>query len=170
MVIDVTTDGTVQHPLQRGGHGRGGAVALLLLSAIGASLAHAAEPTVSPLSRAATALASTAPEPQWVYSASYRQPSFQGTRLESDAHPAWSPSRGSVQLFATPHDYGPGQPIRRSPRLALGFRSEGMRNAMASLGIDAHTCMAPIVRLRGKLADNGGVSGTFWISARCTFR
>lgn len=105
-----------------------------------------------------------------MYSATYRQPSFPGASFESGTLPVWSPSRSSVQLFETPHDINPGQPPRRSPRLAIGFRSEGMRHAMGMIGIDAHTCMAPIVRLRGKMANDGGVSGTFWVSARCSFR
>lgn len=139
--------------------------ALLLLATTG--LAHAADPTTLPVSRTAMSLAIT-PEPQSIYSASFRQPSVPGSSSES-ALPTWSPSRSSVQLYEASVN-APGQPIRRSPRLAIGFRSDGMRNAMEAIGIDAHSCMAPIVRLRGKMADNGGVSGTFWISARCTFR
>jgi hypothetical protein len=142
-----------------------GAVAALMLPAMWAGSARAADPALS-LSRSAIS-AAVAPEPRLFASLPDRQPTFPTSSFESGL---WAPQRGRVQLFDAPREYTPGQPIRRSPRLAIGFRSDAMRHAMEAIGIDAQHCMAPIVRLRGKMAGNGDVSGTLWISARCTFR
>lgn len=150
---------------------RAGAAAALLLQAAWAGSARAADPAPL-LARSTISLgpAPIAPEPRLFNSLSYRQPTFPASDFESGSLQSWAPSRGRVQLFEAPRDFTPGQPVRRSPRLAVGFRSDAMRNAMEAIGIDAQHCMAPIVRLRGKMADNGDVSGTLWISARCTFR
>jgi hypothetical protein len=56
------------------------------------------------------------------------------------------------------------------PRFALGFRSETMRTWLNHAGIDATSCLAPVVRLRSKISSSGEVSGTLWISARCDIR
>ena len=83
---------------------------------------------------------------------------------------AWAVARSSVLLVEPAGTAAPGQPMRRSPRLALGVRSDGLRAALHHIGIDAQHCMAPMIRLRGRLADNGNLSAAFWVSARCSFR
>jgi hypothetical protein len=74
----------------------------------------------------------------------------------------------SARLIEVPRDVRPGQQYSR-PRYALGFRSNAMKHWMKDAGVDAHTCLAPVIRLRTKLSSDREFSGTFWMHARCTF-
>lgn len=114
--------------------------------------------------------AAIAPEPQLAVSSSYRSSALPTWTLESAPSLNTPISNKRVQLYESSREVAPGQAPRRSPRLSIGFRSEGMRNALQSVGIDAHTCQAPVIRLRARMNDNGDVASTFWVSARCSFR
>lgn len=84
------------------------------------------------------------------------------------AAPALRASRwSSARLIEMPRDTKPGQYSR--PHYALGFRSEAMRGWLKEAGLDADTCIAPVLRLRTKLSD-GALSGALWVYARCSFR
>jgi hypothetical protein len=76
----------------------------------------------------------------------------------------------SARLIEIPRDAGPGQQQVTRPRYALGFQSPGLKNFLTHLGMEPHSCLAPIVRLRTKISNGGDVSGTFWLYARCSFR
>jgi hypothetical protein len=57
------------------------------------------------------------------------------------------------------------------PHYALGFQSELMRDAMAFAGLDAESCVAPMVRMRARQAAvTGDTSLSMTMLARCTFR
>lgn len=73
-----------------------------------------------------------------------------------------------ARLIEVPRDASPGTYGR--PRYALGFRSEALRKLMNEIGIEANSCLAPVVRLRTKISGEGDVSGAIWIYARCTIR
>jgi len=77
---------------------------------------------------------------------------------------AWSAAR----LVEVPRNDAPGTYSR--PHYALGVRSESMRTWLNGLGLDATTCLAPVMRLRSKLSSEGQLSGTLWLSARCDIR
>lgn len=77
----------------------------------------------------------------------------------------------SARLVEIPRDVTPGQQQQyHRPRYALGFQSHGLKSLLANAGMDPHSCLAPIVRLRTKVSNGGDVSGTFWLYARCSFR
>jgi hypothetical protein len=73
----------------------------------------------------------------------------------------------SATLVELPRDAAPGTYQR--PRYALGFRSEVLRSWLKEAGVDAHTCIAPVLRLRTKLSSEGDLSGALWLYARCSF-
>lgn len=85
-----------------------------------------------------------------------------------DATPALRASAWtSASLVEMPRETMPGRYQR--PRYALGFRSEALRGWLKEAGIDAQTCIAPVLRLRTKLSSEGELSGALWIYARCSF-
>jgi hypothetical protein len=73
-----------------------------------------------------------------------------------------------AHLIELPRNDAPGTYSR--PRYALGFRSEPMKSFLNEFGVDATTCLAPLVRARSKLSSSGQVGGTVWLSARCDLR
>lgn len=87
---------------------------------------------------------------------------------ERDALPAlrangWT----SASLVEMPRDAMPGRYQR--PRYAIGFRSDALRGWLKGAGVDAQTCIAPVLRLRTKLSGEGELSGALWLYARCSF-
>ncbi len=95
----------------------------------------------------------------------------------SDAPPADSPKTTSIALNASlsgarlievPAEVIPGRYTR--PRYALGFRSQAMKTWVQSMGLDADSCLAPLVRGRLSLSPNGDASGRLMLYARCSFR
>jgi hypothetical protein len=88
---------------------------------------------------------------------------------ERDAPPALRANRwSSASLVEMPRDAMPGRYQR--PRYALGFRSDALRGWLKEAGFEAHTCIAPVLRLRTKLSGEGELSGAVWLYARCSFR
>lgn len=73
---------------------------------------------------------------------------------------------GIPLLMQMPQEEIPGQYVR--PKYGLGFRSETMRQWAKGLGLDAHTCFAPIMRGRTRFHD-GGLNGSLTLQARCSF-
>lgn len=87
---------------------------------------------------------------------------------ERDALPALRANRWiSASLVEMPRDAIPGRYQR--PRYALGFRSEALRNWLKEAGVDAQSCIAPVLRMRTKLSSDGDFSGALWLYARCSF-
>jgi hypothetical protein len=78
----------------------------------------------------------------------------------------------SARLVELPRTDAPGTApgTYSRPRYALGFRSQAMRSWLNGLGIEATTCLAPLVRVRSKISSEGALSGTLWLSARCDIR
>jgi hypothetical protein len=76
-------------------------------------------------------------------------------------------SSGVPLLMQLPQEQIPGQYTR--PKYALGFQSETMRRWAKDFGLDAETCFAPIVRARTRLSQDGGISGSLMMQARCSF-
>ena len=86
---------------------------------------------------------------------------------ERDALPALRANRwSSASLVEMPRDAIPGRYQR--PRYAVGFRSEALRVWLKQAGVDAQTCIAPVLRLRTKLSGEGELSGALWLYARCS--
>lgn len=52
------------------------------------------------------------------------------------------------------------------PRYSFGMRSESLRSFLRSAGIEAQSCMLPVVRARANLSGEG--EGAIWLSMRCT--
>jgi hypothetical protein len=75
---------------------------------------------------------------------------------------------GGARLIEVPRAGAPGTYGR--PRYALGFRSEALRGLMNDIGIEATSCLAPVVRLRTRISGDGDFSGAIWIYARCSIR
>lgn len=73
----------------------------------------------------------------------------------------------SARLVEMPAEIIPGQYAR--PKYALGFRSAAMKSLAKDLGLDAHTCLLPLVRARTTLSQDGAVGGRVMIFARCSF-
>lgn len=62
----------------------------------------------------------------------------------------------------------PGQYTR--PHYAFGLQSELMRDALSLAGLEAESCIAPMVRLRARQATVTGATGiSMSLFARCTF-
>lgn len=57
----------------------------------------------------------------------------------------------------------------RRPRLSLGMRSYALEAALDSAGLAARHCLAPVVRMNTRMSSSLGLTGTLWISLRCTF-
>lgn len=73
-----------------------------------------------------------------------------------------------ARLVEMPADVIPGRYTR--PKYALGFRSHGMKKFANSLGLDAHTCLAPLVRARINFSQDGDAGGRLMLFARCSLR
>lgn len=73
-----------------------------------------------------------------------------------------------ARLVEMPADVIPGQYSR--PKYALGFRSQGMKKFANSIGLDAHTCLAPLVRARVNFSQDGDAGGRLMVFARCSLR
>lgn len=63
----------------------------------------------------------------------------------------------------------PGRYAR--PRYALGFRSSTMKSLVQGMGLDAEHCLAPLVRARLTMSQDGrDAGGRVMVFARCTLR
>lgn len=80
---------------------------------------------------------------------------------------AGSSALSRASLVEMPADVIPGKYTR--PKYALGFRSSAMKNFAQSMGLDAHTCLLPLVRARISLSQDSGTGGRLMVFARCTF-
>jgi len=57
------------------------------------------------------------------------------------------------------------------PHYALGLHSDTMRDALSLTGLDAESCVAPMMRLRARETTVTGANGiSMTVFARCTFR
>jgi hypothetical protein len=83
------------------------------------------------------------------------------------AEPAYGASAARTTLLEMPADVVPGRYTR--PKYALGFRSDTMKGFMRDMGLDADTCLAPLVRARVSLSQDSGAGGRLMVFARCTF-
>jgi hypothetical protein len=83
------------------------------------------------------------------------------------AEPAYGASAARTTLLEMPADVVPGRYSR--PKYALGFRSDTMKGLARDMGLDADTCLAPLVRARVSLSQDSGGSGRLMVFARCTF-
>lgn len=106
-----------------------------------------------------------------------------GIRLQSEdvvdlrtaARPPIDPYEYKRGLFSSMglYEYKPmgaiaGQYTR--PHYALGLHSDLMRDALSITGLDAESCIAPMVRLRARQTRITGVTGmSLTLLARCTF-
>jgi hypothetical protein len=81
--------------------------------------------------------------------------------------PAYGASAARTTLLEMPADIVPGRYSR--PKYALGFRSDTMKGLARDMGLDADTCLAPLVRARVSLSQDSGGSGRLMVFARCTF-
>jgi hypothetical protein len=88
-----------------------------------------------------------------------------------DAPTRYAPAYGSTfaraALIEMPAEVVPGRYTR--PKYALGFRSDTMKGLAKDVGLDAHTCLLPLVRARLSLSQEQGTSGRVMIFARCSF-
>jgi hypothetical protein len=71
-----------------------------------------------------------------------------------------------ASLVEMPAEVIPGRYTR--PKYALGFRSNGMKKFAQSIGLDAHTCLAPLVRARVNFSQDGDAGGRLMLFARCS--
>jgi hypothetical protein len=71
-----------------------------------------------------------------------------------------------ASLVEMPAEVIPGRYTR--PKYALGFRSNGMKKFAQSIGLDAHTCLAPLVRARINFSQDGDAGGRLMLFARCS--
>ncbi|HET9025077.1 MAG TPA: hypothetical protein VFN64_10925 [Burkholderiaceae bacterium] len=68
-----------------------------------------------------------------------------------------------------PMGAAPGQYTR--PHYALGLHSDLMRDALSLTGLEAESCIAPMVRLRARQTTVTGSNGvSLTLLARCTFQ
>jgi len=81
--------------------------------------------------------------------------------------PAYGASGARATLIEMPADVVPGRFNR--PRYAIGFRSEAMKGFAKDMGLDADTCLMPLVRARVSLSQDSGASGRLMVFARCSF-
>ncbi len=80
---------------------------------------------------------------------------------------AYGASAARTTLLEMPADVVPGRYSR--PKYALGFRSDAMKGFARDMGLDADTCLAPLVRARVSLSQDSGAGGRLMVFARCTF-
>lgn len=83
------------------------------------------------------------------------------------SEPAYGASTARTTLLEMPADVVPGRYTR--PKYALGFRSDTMKGFARDMGLDADTCLAPLVRARVSLSQDTGAGGRLMVFARCTF-
>jgi len=57
----------------------------------------------------------------------------------------------------------------RRPRLSIGMRSYALESALDSVGLAARHCLAPVVRMNARMSTSFNLSGTLWVSMRCSF-
>jgi hypothetical protein len=88
-------------------------------------------------------------------------------RSAARALPGDSASLTRAALVEMPADQIPGQVTR--PKYALGFRSEGMKQFAKGMGLDADTCLAPLIRGRVSFTPSGDGSARLMVFARCSF-
>lgn len=74
---------------------------------------------------------------------------------------------GSAIQLEEPRVTSTGQYTR--PKFHVGIPSESMRGFLNSAGFTADKCQLPMVRARTKSNGDGGINGTLWLFARCTF-
>ena len=69
-------------------------------------------------------------------------------------------------------DFNSNAPVDRPtrPRLGLGVRSHELESALNGIGLEAHRCLAPVVRMRTKLSSGFELSGSLWVYLRCSIR
>lgn len=72
-----------------------------------------------------------------------------------------------ARLIEMPSHDLPGQHAR--PKYALGFRSSAMKSFARGIGLDADTCLLPLIRARTSISQGGDVSGRVMVYARCSF-
>jgi hypothetical protein len=82
--------------------------------------------------------------------------------------PAWESPARRLSLLDLPADGPAADRIRGS--YALGFTSETMRSWMTDMGMDAASCIAPIIRLRSRIDTGSDYRGALWVHARCSLR
>ena len=70
-------------------------------------------------------------------------------------------------LLEMPADQIPGQ--YRRPTYALAFRSDTLRTWLNGMGVDARSCLAPVIRMRTKRSASGEWNGMVLMLARCNF-
>jgi hypothetical protein len=83
------------------------------------------------------------------------------------AEPAYGALAARTTLLEMPADVVPGRYSR--PKYALGFRSDTVKSFARDMGLDADTCLAPLVRARVSLSQDSGGSGRLMVFARCSF-
>jgi hypothetical protein len=83
------------------------------------------------------------------------------------SEPAYGASAARTTLLEMPADVVPGRYTR--PKYALGFRSDTMKGFARDMGLDADTCLAPLVRARVSLSQDSVTGGRLMVFARCTF-
>ena len=76
-------------------------------------------------------------------------------------------SLSRASLIQMPAEVIPGRYTR--PKYALGFRSSTMKGLAKDMGLDADTCLLPLVRARVSFSQDEGAGGRVMIFARCTF-
>lgn len=54
------------------------------------------------------------------------------------------------------------------PKYALGFRSNTMKSVASGIGLSPETCLAPLIRARATLSQDGEASGRVMVFARCS--
>jgi hypothetical protein len=81
--------------------------------------------------------------------------------------PAYGSSTTRAALIEMPADVIPGRYTR--PKYALGFHSDAMKGFAKDLGLEADTCLLPLVRARLSLSQEDGTNGRVMVFARCTF-
>lgn len=52
------------------------------------------------------------------------------------------------------------------PRYSFGLQSESLRSFLRGAGLEAQSCMLPVVRARAKLGSDS--EGAIWLNMRCT--
>lgn len=134
---------------------------LLALATAALPCAAAGEATLSlavPVDARAVSALSTGPAPATPSGA-----------LMSESAPLPSQASRTRLLAMADEPQSPGSTgVYQRPRFALGFRSNTMKSWLNHAGLDAHTCLAPVIRANTRIRSDG-VSGTVWVYARCTF-
>jgi hypothetical protein len=145
-------------------------VAIGALAAMGSAAAHATPPlqlqldSLYQLPQRGVRLPSVHQSAADAVAAAADTPTPAGARR---AEPAYGASAARTTLIEMPADVVPGRYTR--PKYALGFRSDTMKGFARDMGLDADTCLAPLVRARVSLSQDSGAGGRLMVFARCTF-